>query len=325
MKPIKFTILDKTIINNLLDNILLKIDLSSYLVEDRKDILEKIDIFIPNARSAKQNYTRFDLFEYDNINYEIIVCPIYLEIFEECGAGNIIPILINQLTTLYPNNIIVFQWNHDNDFSKYSLCLQHIDNFKVINFGYTKNKFITDILVPFWAINTNYLNIDKKYFCSFIGSNNNSLRTKLINNIIDKKDITHLPNRIEKFYYEALSESVFSLCPKGGINDGGFSYRFYECMHLNTIPVIISDYLNFPYDNLNWNKICIRFNENIVDNLDVMIEILKTKKSDDMLTYINNNRNYLILHLSYQLYYYNLTKLYNHYKVSFHSMEHFQK
>jgi hypothetical protein len=26
-----------------------------------------------------------------------------------------------------------------------------------------------------------------------------------------------------------------------------------------------------------------------------MIEILKTKKSDDMLTYINNNRNYFTL------------------------------
>lgn len=291
MNSIKYKILDKNLINELTNNAINSINLKDYLSDGRHDILENIDIFMPNCRSVQQTYTKFNLFEQDTNNYSILICPIYLEIFEHNRCGHLINNLIVQLTNLYPNNIVIFQWNHDKDFSQYAQSLQYIDNFKVINFGYTKLQYSSDILVPFWNIDTNHIvNKHKNYFCSFIGSINNYFRQKLFYNIEKTQQIKYFNNQSKNKYNEIISSSEFSLCPRGGPNDGGFSYRFYECMHLDTIPVIISNYLNFPYKDLDWHKICIQFDESIIDNLDFMIEILRKKNIPKIKNYIFNNR-----------------------------------
>jgi glycosyltransferase involved in cell wall biosynthesis len=53
--------------------------------------------------------------------------------------------------------------------------------------------------------------------------------------------------------------SKFSLCPRGNIIQ---SFRIYEILQLNSVPVIISDKFTYPFDKLlNWEDFSIIIND----------------------------------------------------------------
>lgn len=265
MKAIKFKVIPKSIADQCYDNVIPSNWLDGY-IKTHGEALKNVDIFCKNGREKNQVYTRFDLFE-ESKDPEIYVSPYYLELFEFSGYGHLIPDYVKELCNLYKNNIVVFQWNHDNDFSLYSYRISKIKNAKVINFGNTQTEKSTDILVPFWNYNTSFIEKPKKVFCSFVGSINNQTRLNLGKSIVSSKDDDFVfeQNLSENEYLNYLSSSVFSLCPQGGPGNGGFSYRFFECMHLNTIPVLMVDRLIFPYKDLNWDDICVRIKQNLTD------------------------------------------------------------
>lgn len=290
MNPIKFKIIDHNTANNCYDPILPKSWLDGYKNE-KANALEKIDIFQKNGRELNQVYTRFDLFQEDS-DPQVYVSPYYLELFEFAGYGHLIPDYVKELCSHFKNKIVIFQWNHDNDFSKYSYRISRIENARVINFGNTQTKKRTDILVPFWNYNTKKYSKEKKVFCSFVGSINNSTRYSLVKSILNFNDpdfvfIEKLP---ENEYLNYLSSSQFSLCPQGGPGNGGFSYRFFECMHLNTVPILMVDNLIFPYtDTLDWDMMCIRLPQSLT-NISQIKEILYSINQQKMLEYIDLNR-----------------------------------
>jgi hypothetical protein len=291
MTPIKFKKIELAELNELTGGLIYKINLDWYLNDGRKDILEYPDIFYRNSRSDKQDYTRFDLFQEDEDSH-FILCPYYLELFEFNNIGHLIPYFIKNLCDKYKNKIVLFSWNHDNDFSKYHINLDKISNYRIINFGYIKNPTYKDILLPFWNVDTTYLNTEKQYFSSFIGSINNKHRDILVKNIEaqNSSDIKYFSTKNFIDYKKILGSSIFSLCPLGGPNDGGFSYRFFEVFHSGSIPVLIANNINFPYKDLDWTKLCVHLDINYVEKIEEMIGILKNIKTEFMIDYIYQNR-----------------------------------
>jgi len=291
MKPIKFKIVPHKIASQCYDPIIPKNWLDFYKInEGRIKCLERTDIFCENTREVGQVYTRFDLFE-ESDDPEIYVSPYYLELFEFAGYGHLIPDYVKTLCNLYKDNIVVFQWNHDNDFSLYSSRISRINNARVINFGNTQTKKNTDILVPFWNYNTSLIKNQKEFFCSFVGSINNQTRLNLVQSIVNygSDEFIFKQNLPSKDFLNILSSTLFTLCPIGGPGKGGLSYRFFQCMHLNTIPVLMVDRLIFPYPDLDWENICLRLPENMV-NIGEIKSILSKVDTEKMLNYIEENR-----------------------------------
>ena len=92
-------------------------------------------------------------------------------------------------------------------------------------------------------------------------------------------------------YYKKVSECVFSLCPLGGGGGGGFSYRFFECFHLNTIPVLMVDKITYPYeDKIDWDDIIVRLPEGCASDLNYVFQVLNSKDSPRMLDNIKKVR-----------------------------------
>lgn len=286
--PILFDIIDASLIDKFSDNFLSSYNNTEYFSQ-RSDILTNPDVFCENIRSKSQTYLRFDLFKKkSNAKYKVF--PLPLELFEFKEIGYKIPSIIDNICTVFSDDIIIFYWNHDNDCSNYFTQLKS-KNYKIINFGYTKIKNKNDITVPFFNINTKHYTEDKKYNCSFMGSPNNYLRLSLINSIKTYNNFfVNFGKSTEEEFLKITSSSIFTLCPRGGPNDGGFSYRFFECMHLNTIPIIFSDNLVYPYEDLDWNLLHIRYPENRITDLESIKNELEQIDTEKFLNYINANR-----------------------------------
>jgi len=254
--------------------------------EGRPDIIQNTDIFFENCRSLMlpPEYKFFNLFKENEIikPETILICPIYLEIFERCNQ----PVLkvIEFLSKKFFPNRIIFQWNHDIDFAdKYSEA-SNFENAYIINFN-TSKPLKNDIIVPFWAINTDFIPQNKSIFACFLGSINNSLRNNLVNTIYRKENYHYISGVPLKDF---LPRCIFSFCPKGqGLN----SYRFYECFHLNTIPVLIADKSFLPFqDKINYNEICVRIPESKATDFEFIDKTLKNVDSEKMLQSINDKK-----------------------------------
>jgi hypothetical protein len=257
--------------------------LKEYL-KSRPDVLENTDIFFENCRSKKETYKDFSLFE--EFNYHeletIYLCPVYLELFEYAKI-NVLEVIEHCCALCYPN-IVVFQWNHDTDFASKYLEAQKHTNAVIINFN-TSKSLPNDIIIPFWVVNTAYISEKTKYFAGFIGSLNNSLRKTLVGAISGKEGYTQIQLPYKEFLKTA-AQCKFSFCPRG---QGLSSYRFYECMHLSTIPVLIADKSVLPYTNeIDYEKICIRVPEAKASDFDYIDN--KLKEADVFQMHIEKNK-----------------------------------
>ena len=252
----------------------------------RPGILDKTDIFFENTRSFNipEEYKNFSLFKevQEVVPETIFICPIYLEIFEYCGM----PVLsvIETLSKYYYPNRVIFQWNHDIDFSEKYTSAKDFDNAYIINFN-TSTPIKNDILVPFWTINTNRFNEDKKFLAGFIGSINNNLRGNLIRTISGKANYYHAQGLSQEEFYKKSAQCTFSLCPKG---QGLSSYRFYESFHIITIPVLIADQAVLPFSNrIDYDKICIRLPESKVNDFKFINDLLSNINFQQMYSAID--------------------------------------
>lgn len=122
-------------------------------------------------------------------------------------------------------------------------------------------------------------NFSKKTFCSFVGSNTHPIRRKMFAELSNKVGFElyckewsgHIGKFQEDFFIKKTCESLFSLCPRGY---GASSFRFYEAMQLESVPVFIYDKPWFPFENIiDWDSFSIRVNENDIDKIpDILIK-----------------------------------------------------
>jgi hypothetical protein len=232
--------------------------LEGYL-NSREDVLENMDIFSENCRSIslEKKDKSFNLFKKVKkvSSGTVVVIGFYLELFMYKGRPDLIIKTLGHYSNLYKDNIVIAYYNHDVDFASLNHLVEDFSNLKILNFN-TSKKSHQDILLHPFSINQNYIKKEKKYRYGFIGNITHPLRNYLVNSFHGCGDFFHISGLNYTHYLETLSEISYNFCPRGA---GLSSYRFYECFHLNTIPVLFSDKIPLPYaDLVDYDKISIR-------------------------------------------------------------------
>ena len=148
----------------------------------------------------------------------------------------------------------------------------------------------------------NNVSYTKDIFCSFVGSTTHpsreinyssyAIRQKLYQKY---KDVFYFnqdtwqsqvsSNKLNNFI-EMTSRSKFALAPRGY---GPTSFRLYEIMQLNCVPVYVSDRHYLPWsDELDWNEFCVLINSNQILNLENILESIDNDTYNRMITKLNH-------------------------------------
>lgn len=113
----------------------------------------------------------------------------------------------------------------------------------------------------------------KKIFCSFTGSITHNIRNKIYRRYSSDKDFTLIGKNwdstvsLDDFttFVNVTKHSKFTLCPRGY---GAQSFRLYEVLQLNSVPVIVYNKVWLPFnDTINWKNFCILVHENEIYKL----------------------------------------------------------
>jgi hypothetical protein len=239
----------------------------------RPGILDNPDIFFENYRSDDQEFKDFSLFKEttEDLPDTVYICPVYLELYEYTNRS--VMDVIDHFSTLYAPHKVVFHWNHDIDFASKYLKAQYYTNAYIINFN-TSLPIPNDILVPFWVINTKWITGKKSYRGGFIGTPNNPLRSLLAKTLAGHPEYLVTSGLPTQQFLMKTAECEFSFCPRG---IGLSSYRFYECFHLDTIPVLIADKSSLPFlPEIDYNDICVRISESKINDFTFIENALNT-------------------------------------------------
>lgn len=131
---------------------------------------------------------------------------------------------------------------------------------------------------------------NKDIFCSFVGTvlNNNKYvcRLKLYEHFQNDSDfyftkprewsnIVH-QDQLKEFT-ETTQRSIFTLCPRGY---GLQSFRLYEALQLNSIPVFVYDKEFLPFKNfIDWHSFCVLVKMDQIPKLkEILLQITPEKQ-----------------------------------------------
>ena len=129
--------------------------------------------------------------------------------------------------------------------------------------------------------------VKKDIFCSFVGSisNNASSRVALYQTYMNDADFyfnkprswtAHVPKNNLNEFIDITQRSEFSLCPRGY---GKQSFRLYEVLQLNSIPVFVYNGEWFPFDKfIDWNEFSVIVQE---DKINTLKDKLKKYSNED--------------------------------------------
>lgn len=142
----------------------------------------------------------------------------------------------------------------------------------------------------------------KDIFCSFVGSvpppiGGNctlayNLRMEMLNTLVNISDYTLKPRHwtleVKKerqdLFLDITSRSKFTLCPRGY---GATSFRLYEAMQLQSIPVYIftkEPFLPFALD-IDWTKLCILVDYKNIKDIDYILKAVTEEKYNEIIEY----------------------------------------
>ena len=241
----------------------------------------------PNYNKFSKNIQHIDYF-YDFDKYK----SIYIK------TDDLLYFYINKKDQI-KNNIIV---SHNSDFEIDEKYIQYIDNIKI---QLSQNTVINNdkiISIPIGIENTMWFDHDilheirkikdiKKtknvYF--YFSFNTHSSRQRCYDILKDKLEWNI--GRNKKEYFIELKKHKYAICPRG---NGVDCHRLWECLYLDVIPIVIkNDFINinnlpiivlndwidfnennltYKYLNINNNKVCLNYYNNIINN---NIEIMK--------------------------------------------------
>ncbi len=131
--------------------------------------------------------------------------------------------------------------------------------------------------------------VDKDIFCSFVGSNTHPIRDKIKQIYDSDKDFNlhmkpwtdTIPQNQLEFFIDITTRSKFSLCPRGY---GAQSFRFYEILQLNSIPVIVYDKEWLPFKSeIDYESFCVLIKASEVPTLKDRLLSITQKQQDNML------------------------------------------
>jgi hypothetical protein len=145
--------------------------------------------------------------------------------------------------------------------------------------------------IPQNLIEKNRLSDNKKdIFCSFIGSMTHPIRKKLYQTYSNNPNFVF--NSLKPWsqsindeeldnFINITHRSQYSLCPRG---HSFSSFRLYEILQLNSIPVYVSDKHWLPFaDELNWSDFCVIIKEDQIPELENILLSISEEKQNKML------------------------------------------
>ena len=131
--------------------------------------------------------------------------------------------------------------------------------------------------------------VDRDIFCSFVGSNTHPIRDRIKQIYDSDKDFSlhmkpwtdTIPQNQLEFFIDITTRSKFSLCPRGY---GAQSFRFYEILQLDSIPVIVYDKEWLPFKSeIDYESFCVIIKASEVPTLKDKLLSITQKQQDNML------------------------------------------
>jgi hypothetical protein len=245
---------------------------------DSNDFIYNLNEHYFNLISISKYSKKYNIIEDPNhADLILIIC----ERFEK-GFKNIFE---NRIINQFPNKSFLFSLS---DYSGqhiirgiYASAHQSfITNGRIISSSYTvfSDKFKNPLINSF---NSDISDL-RNYFISFLGRNSHSIREKILKMKFSREDIYISDttekldifmnkgnvSEMQKHYFDILSNSKFSLCPRG---IGYSSIRLFESMKLGVAPIIISDNFVLPKGPL-WKNFSIFIKEKEISNLETIVE-----------------------------------------------------
>ena len=96
----------------------------------------------------------------------------------------------------------------------------------------------------------------------------------------------HWTNTVEQsrfnLFVDATKRSDFTLCPRGY---GAQSFRLYETLQLNSIPVIVYDKEWFPFnETIDWSSFCVLVHATELHSLKNKLKSINHEQKQQMLS-----------------------------------------
>lgn len=192
-------------------------------------------------------YTPHKVIGEDEINgIRIMPCPLYAVNFEDTTRNK--EFLNKDFVNLERNILYSFMGGFQ---------IQYLTDIrkKIFNLERNKNNKI---------INTGDWHFNKTVYSSKQNKNNEIVK--------DKEHINKTQN-----YNKLLLKSRYSLCPSGS---GPNSIRFWESLACGSIPVLLADTLELPY-NIEWDEAIIRVNEKDIFNIDSILNNISIEEEKE--------------------------------------------
>jgi hypothetical protein len=136
---------------------------------------------------------------------------------------------------------------------------------------------------------------EKDILCSFVGSNTHSVRHNIYNMLKNTEGfVFHLKNgwdisvnqNLVDLFINTTQRSKFALAPRGY---GPSSFRFFEVIQMNVIPIYVHDGINaLPFqDIIDYNKFCIVLHIENIHTLPNILNSINEKIYNEMLKEMN--------------------------------------
>ena len=131
---------------------------------------------------------------------------------------------------------------------------------------------------------------NKDIFCSFVGSIIHGSLRHVLYSMFAKDPLFYfspqewtstVPQDRFNHFIDITKRSCFTLCPCGY---GAQSFRIYEVLQLNSIPVIVYDKVWFPFNNeIDWNTFSVLIHQNELHLLKEKLTSISEKQINNML------------------------------------------
>ena len=157
---------------------------------------------------------------------------------------------------------------------------------------------IGNVPLPLTYDNTDLFEIHKNnpktVFCSFVGSLTHQCRVIMVS-AMNKPDVVMITDNWtfqikedkQQLFLDITSKSRFTLAPRGY---GKTSFRMYEALRLNSIPVYIYDDAWLPYKEvLDWSKLAVLVH---IDDIDTLYNRISDEQITEMLDYYHSVEHY---------------------------------
>lgn len=131
--------------------------------------------------------------------------------------------------------------------------------------------------------------LQKDIFCSFVGSITHDIRNRIYHHyhsdidfkFIGKNWTPTVSNNDLDTFINLTSRSKFTLCPRGY---GAQSFRLYEVLQLDSVPVIVYDKEWFPFKNkIDWNSFSVLIHESEIANLKEKLSSITEREYTNMI------------------------------------------